>query len=105
MPPQQATTRPAPMEKIERMNAVVVRGTGQGVGTSPRRNSYVIEMDWGRNCYTCGGFVHMACHCRNWGQRERTAENRRVEYGGGRIKEINKQLNNLKEIENSESLD
>jgi len=45
MPPQQATTRPAPMERIERINAVVVRGARQGVGTSPRRNSYAIEMD------------------------------------------------------------
>ena len=24
----------------------------------------------------------MACNCRNWGQRGRVAENRRVEYGG-----------------------
>ena len=30
--PQQATTGPAPMEGIERTNAVVVRGQGQGVG-------------------------------------------------------------------------
>jgi len=32
------------------------------------------------------------------------AENRRVEYGGGRIKEINNFLNNLKEGENLELL-
>ena len=39
MPPQQATTGPAPMEGIKRMNAVVVRGTGQevGVGSSSEK--------------------------------------------------------------------
>jgi len=30
--PQQATMGPAPMERIERMNVVVVRGSGAGVG-------------------------------------------------------------------------
>ena len=30
--PQQATTRPAPIEGVERTNAVVVRGLGAGVG-------------------------------------------------------------------------
>jgi len=28
MPPQQVTTRPAPMEGVERTNAVIVRGLG-----------------------------------------------------------------------------
>jgi len=62
-----------------------------------------MEIDRGRNCYTCGGFGHMACHCRNRG-RGRPIEGRRVEYGGGRIEEI-KHLNNLKEVENLELLD
>jgi len=55
MPPQQATTGPALMEGIERMNAVVVRGQGQGqdAGGSPRWDSYAMEVDRGRNCYTC----------------------------------------------------
>jgi len=26
-----------------------------------------MEIDKGRNCYTCGGFGHMAQHCRNRG--------------------------------------
>ena len=47
----------------------------------------------------------MARHCRNWGQRGRVAENRRLEYGEGRIKEIHEQLDNLKGVENLESLD
>jgi len=63
-----------------------------------------MEVDWGWNCYTCGGFRHMACNCRNQGQRGRMAENRRVEYGGGRIKEITNNVNNLKVEENLEFL-
>ena len=45
----------------------------------------------------------MACHCRNRG-RERPMEGRRMQYEGGRIKEIIEQLNNLKERENLELL-
>ena len=101
--PQQATTGPAPMEGIERTNAVVVRG--QGAGTPPRRDPFAMEVDRGRNCFACGGFGHMARHCRNRGMRGRVAENRRLEYGGGRIEGINKQLDNLKGVENLESLD
>jgi len=62
-----------------------------------------MEIDRGRNCYTCGGFGHMACHCRNR-ERVRPIEGRRIEYGGGRIEEINEQLNNLKGGENLEFL-
>ena len=101
MPPQQATTGPAPIEGVERTNMVVVRGQGQGqgAGAPSRRNPYAIEV----NCYACRGFGHMACHCRNKG-RGRVMEGRRVEYGGGRIEEINEHLNNLKEGENLELL-
>ena len=102
--PQQATTGPAPMEGVERTNAVVVRGAGQGVGAPPRRDPYAMEVDRGRNCYACGGFGHMARHCKNRG-RGRPMEGRRVEYGGGRIEEINDTTNNLKGVENLESLD
>ena len=94
------------MEGVERTNVVVVRGQGQGqrVGAPPRRDPYAMEVDRGRNCYTCRGFRHMACHCRNRG-RGRAMEERRVEYGGGRIEEINKYSNSLKEVENLELLD
>ena len=106
--PQQAITGPAPMEGVERTNAVVVRGAragvGQSMGAPPRRDPYAMEVDRGRNCYACGGFGHMARHCRNWG-RGRVAEGRRLEYQGGRIEGINEQSNNLKEVENLESLD
>jgi len=79
--PQQATTGPAPMEGVERMNTVVVRGqrVGQGIGVPPRQDPYTIEVDKGRNCYACRGFGHMAHHCRNR-DRGRLMERRRVEY-------------------------
>ena len=51
--PQQATMGPAPMEGIERTNAVV-RGGGQGTGVPPRRDPFAMEVDRGRNCYACG---------------------------------------------------
>jgi len=103
--PQQATMGPDLMEGVERMNVVVVReqGTGQSMGIPPRRDSYAMEVDRGRNCYTCGGFGHMACHCRNRG-RGRLMEGRRVEYSRGRIEEIFDNLNNLKGGENLELL-
>ena len=75
----------------------MVRGPGQEVGVSPRRNSYAIEIDRGRNCYACRGFGHMACHCRNKG---RIAEGRRLEF-----KENYEHSNSLKEEENLKSLD
>jgi len=91
------------MEGVEKTNAVVMRGSGQGIG-APRRDPYAMEVDRGRNCYTCGGFGHMARHCRNRG-RGRAMEGRRVEYGGGRIEEIHEHANNLKGVENLEILD
>ena len=47
----------------------------------------------------------MAHHCRNWGQKGRVVEERRLEYRGGRIEGINEHLDNLKGVENLESLD
>ena len=105
MPPQQVTTGPAPIEGIERTNVVVVRGLGQSMEVPSKRDPYAMEIDWGRNCYACRGFGHMAHHCRNQGQRRRVVEGRRLEYGKGRIERINKHLDNLKEVENLESLD
>jgi len=86
--PQQTTMGPALMEGVERTNAVVVRGqgAGQSIGAPPRRDPFAMEVDRGRNCYACGGFGHMARHCRNRGQRGRIADNRRVEYGGEELR-------------------
>ena len=63
--PQQATTRPALMEEVERTNVVVGRGQGQGAGILPRQDPFAMDIDRGRNCYACGEFGHMARHCRN----------------------------------------
>ena len=90
------------MEGVERTNAVVVRGQGQGMGIPLRQDPYAMEVDRGRNCFACRGFGHMARHCRNRGRG--IVENRRVEYGGGRIEEITNIGNNLKEGENLEIL-
>ena len=106
---QQATMGPAPMEGIERINVVVVRGlgvgAGQNIGVLPRWDPYAMEVDQERNCYACGGFGHMARHCRNQGQRGRVAEGRRLEYKGRGIEGNLKYSNNLKGVENLESLD
>ena len=97
MPSQQTPIRPALMEGVERMNVVIVRGPGQGAEVPPRRDPYAMEINRGRNCYACGGFGHMAHHCRN---RGRIAEGRRVKFKGNY-----KHLNTLKGEENLESLD
>jgi len=96
---------PALMEGVERTNVVVVRRQRQeqGVEVPPRWDPYAMEVDWGKNCYACGGFGHMVCHCRNRG-RGRPMEERRVEYRRGRIKEIYNQRDNLKGVENLELL-
>ena len=103
MPSQQVTTGPAPMEEVKRTNVVVVRRSGQGAEVPLRQDPYAMEVDRGRNCYTCGGFGHMAHYCRNRG-RGRAMEGRRVEYRGGRIEEIHNHANNLKGMESLELL-
>ena len=105
-PPQQTTIGPVLIEGVERTNTVVVRGSGAGQNMRgpPRQDPYAMEIDRGRNCFACGGFGHMACHCRNQSMRERMAENGRIEYGGGSIEEITNIGNNLKEGENLELL-
>jgi len=92
------------MEGVERTSAVVVRGSGQGAGQNAgvplRRDPFAMEVDWGRNCYACGGFGHMAHNCRNRGRIMR-----RVEIGGGRFEGNIEQIEHLKEVENLEALD
>ena len=90
------------MEGVERTNAVVVRRQGQAMGAS-RKDPYAIEVDRGRNCYAYGGFGHMACHCRNQGQRGRVVEGRKLEYRS--VKGNFHHEDNLKEGENLKSLD
>ena len=89
---------------VERTNTVVVRGQGQRMGIPSRRDPYAIEVDQGRNCYACRGFGHIARHYRNQGQRGRVVEGRRLEYGGGDIEGNLQYSDNLKGVENLESL-
>jgi len=103
MPSQQATTGPAPMKGVERMNAVMMREQGQGIGP-PRRDLYMMEINRGRNCYACKEFGHMAHQCRSQG-RIKVADGRRLEYVRKSLEENHEHLNCLKEEENLESLD
>ena len=75
------------------------------MGIPSRRDPYAIEVDQGRNCYACRGFGHIARYCRNWGQRGKVAEERRLEYRRGGIEGNLQYSDNLKEMENLKSLD
>ena len=53
---------PAPTEEVERINIVIVH-SNQRVGFV-QHNLYAMEVDKGRNCYSCRGFGHVAQNCR-----------------------------------------
>jgi len=91
---------PTLMEGVKKTNAVVVRRQGMGM---PKRNSYTIEVNRGRNCYAYRKFGHIAQHSRNRGQRDKAVEGRKLEYGGRQERNY-EHLDNLKGIENLESL-
>ena len=61
-----------------------------------------MKVDRERNCYTCGGFGHIAHHCRN---QRRIMQERRIEYEEKRFKDNIEQIRHLKEVENLEALD
>ena len=90
------------MKGIERINVAMTRPQ-QTEARFPTRNPYAMDVNRGRNCYSCRRFRHMAQHCRNRGQRRRVTEERRLEYGGRRERNY-KHLDNLKEVENLEFL-
>jgi len=61
---------PTLIEEIERTNIVVVRNLLQEQGRRERgirRNSYAMDVDRGRNCYSCRGFGYLAHNCRRQG--------------------------------------
>jgi len=62
------------MEGVERTNVVMVC-PNQEVGFV-QCNPYAIEVDRRRNCYSCGGFGHLAQNCR----RQIMGQERRMEY-------------------------
>jgi len=43
-----------------------------------RHNPHVMEIDCGRNCYSCREFGHLTRNCRN---RKIMGQERRLEYG------------------------
>ena len=89
------TIGPASMKGIERTNTMVTRNLGRQIGP-PKRDSYMIDVDRGRNCYVCGGFGYLARNCKNSGVGNRIGEERRLEYRHRRmIEEENKNTNNL----------
>ena len=71
------------MERVERTDVVMVCST-QRVGLA-QYNSYAIDMDRRRNCYSCGGFGHLVWNCR----RQIMGQGRRVEYENNRNNENN----------------
>ena len=66
-----------------------------------RKDLYAMEVDRGRNCYTCREFGHMAHYCENWG-KGRVADRRRLEYKGR--ERLYEHMNYLKEEKNLETL-
>jgi len=53
-----------------------------------RRDPYIVNVDRGRNCYSCGSFGHLGQNCRSW---EIIGQRRRMEYGNN----LNMEQNNL----------
>jgi len=80
MPQQWVPTEPALMERVERINMVMVCPNQRARST--QHNPYTMDINQGnRNCYNCGGFGHLARNCRNRGTGNRIGEGRRLEYG------------------------
>ena len=61
------------------------------------RDSYIIDVDREINCYSCGGFGHLARNCKN---QSIVNQERRIEY-----KDNINNVNNLKEEETLVVLD
>jgi len=53
------------MEEIERTNVEIVCLNQQVVFVS--QNPYMIDVDKGRNCYSCERFGYLIQNCRRWG--------------------------------------
>ena len=68
------------MKKVERTNVVVVRNLLQEQEEKRggmRRDPYTMNVYRKRSCYNCGGFGHIARHCKSWGI---VGQERRIEY-------------------------
>ena len=60
---QQTPAESAPMERVERMNMIIVYPQQQQAVFVPRCNPYAIEVDHSRNCYSCRRFEYLARNC------------------------------------------
>jgi len=69
---------PAPIERVEKTNAVIVHPNLRG--EFAQRNPYAIDINKNnRNCYNCKRFGHLARNCRNRRIENRIGEGR-LEY-------------------------
>jgi len=95
MPPQWITTRPALVEGVERMDAVMICSQQRVGGT--QRSPYAMNVDRreNRNYYSCEGFGHLARNCRNKRTGNRIGERRRLEYRRQRREKEGKEQSNL----------
>jgi len=53
------------IEKVKRINMVIMNLQQQQVGFMPRYSSYTIDMDRERSCYNCESFKHITRHYKN----------------------------------------
>ena len=92
------------MEGFEKINMVMVH-LNQRAGFT-QCNPYTMDIDRvNRNCYSCGGFGHLARNCKNWKIGNRIGEGRRLEYGQRLRIEGEQEHNNLNRDENLIVLD
>jgi len=85
------------MEEVERTNIVVVN-LSQQAGFVLRCDTYTINVDRERNCYSCEGFEYIARNYKSW---RFIGQGRRMEYGDN----SNNRQHNLNREENLMVLD
>ena len=71
---------PALIEGVERTSVVMVCSNQRA--WFAQQNLYAMEVDRSnRNCYSCGGFGHLARNCRNRRTENRIGKGIRLKYG------------------------
>ena len=53
------------MKEVERTNVTMVNLQQQQIKFVSQHNIYIMDVDRRRNCYSCGGFGHIARNYRN----------------------------------------
>ena len=77
--------KPTLIEEVKRINIVIVYLQQWTVFIS-RQNSYVMDIDWERNCYSCKEFGHITKNCRNY---KIVRQEKRLEYRNNENEEEN----------------